>query len=594
MRISQFALGSLAAVLVCALALPRAVAHANGPRAAARRHAVGRARRRGRRAPRERDGAASKTRPAWRCSRAISSCSTSTCRCRTCASIRTATTAGASTNPASRSSATRSQLDKPNNPTIGATYATSPLPKVCNSGPVVGIPQLAWVGKLTDKLALGAGFEAPTVVTGLQFGGDDGTIDTQYGPRPTPTRYQLIDQEAKFALAPMVGAAYQVHPMLSLGADAAGRDARRRQPRGPERTIRARSRRPTGSSDIDAHDYFVPTVTFSVHAKPIPALDLMASFRWADNFNGSGNATYETNTFHDGATVRPDPVQERADQAQSGQGRLAVAADGRRALRGLLPGVNATSRRRARTRRQRAPRSPGSAIRWIASCGTSRSTRSYNFNERAEHEQGHAGEDVTLITREAGGGGDSQTQTLDDLSKANVDRHLRDSIALRAGGSFSVLPRKVAVDAGVFFESRGIDPAYASIDSFAFQRVGFGLGGMVRARRLRPDGRLRAHLRGDARGRAAAASSRAREQGGRPDAPASTSASASTSTTTTRTKAVRAARIPSAPSPARPTPLRALQQSSAVTSPARPERVINAGKYTAAFNIISVGAIYHF
>ena len=44
----------------------------------------------------------------------------------------------------------------------------------------------------------------------------------------------------------------------------------------------------------------------------------------------------------------------------------------------------------------------------------------------------------------------------------------------------SALPRTLAVHAGTFYESRGVDPAYAHVESFAFARVGFGIGVMMR------------------------------------------------------------------------------------------------------------------
>jgi hypothetical protein len=56
----------------------------------------------------------------------------------------------------------------------------------------------------------------------------------------------------------------------------------------------------------------------------------------------------------------------------------------------------------------------------------------------------------------------------------------------------------------------------------------------------------------------------------------------------------RVLKDPSAPSPANADAVARLQQSSANQNSAIPERVINAGKYTASFNIISVGAVYHF
>src|SRR6185503_4759709 len=88
-------------------------------------------------------------------------------------------------------------LDNPNQPTIGGSYATTPLGETCNTGTPRPIPQLAWASRLNEQLAIGAGLIAPVVVTALQYGGEDGTVQTEFGPRPTPTRYTIIKQEIK-------------------------------------------------------------------------------------------------------------------------------------------------------------------------------------------------------------------------------------------------------------------------------------------------------------------------------------------------------------------------------------------------------------
>ena len=104
----------------------------------------------------------------------------------------------------------------------------------------------------------------------------------------------------------------------------------------------------------------------------------------------------------------------------------------------------------------------------------------YNLNERASGVLAETGSDVSIVSREVGGGGDSQTVPLEDLTSQEQDRHLEDSIAIRLGGSASVLPRKLQIHGGVFYENRAVDPAFANIDSFAFSRVGAGLGVMAR------------------------------------------------------------------------------------------------------------------
>jgi hypothetical protein len=458
-------------------------------------------------------------------------------------------------------------------------YARSPLPQVCNSGPAFPLPQTAWVGKLTDDLAIGAGFVAPTVVTGMQYGGPDGTIQTPDGPRPTPTRYQIIRQQVKFAFAPTVGVAYRVLPVLSIGltGEIGMIDA----------VTRAVQNGTSGTqpstdwlADIEAHDYFIPALTASVHAKPIPQLDLMGSFRWIDSFNGTGKVTYTTNTFDQNATSGPTPFTN--DPVKLAEVKVEVpwvATIGARYAGLLAPRADEASRK--------GLGDPLDRELWDIEVDGS-----YTANSLAQNSVARAGQDVTLITRNVGGGGTSASLKYDQLKDVTVNRHARDSVAVRVGGSYSVLPRQVALEAGVFYESRGVDPAYAGVDSFAFQRIGFGLGVMSRF----GDWDLLAgygHIFSETLEVAP------------PDHQIAQTYKANDPTTgfdqrvgvdisTNNPRAGVVLRDPAAPSPAHADAVARAQQSSAVPSNGAPERVINAGRYTAAFNIVSVGAVYHF
>src|SRR5262249_28584301 len=53
---------------------------------------------------------------------------------------------------------------------------------------------------------------------------------------------------------------------------------------------------------LEASDYFIPALTFAVHAKPNRYLHFAGTFNWSDGVNGSGKMTITTGTFHQGAT----------------------------------------------------------------------------------------------------------------------------------------------------------------------------------------------------------------------------------------------------------------------------------------------------
>jgi len=162
--------------------------------------------------------------------------------------------------------------------TSPGSYAVSPLPQVCNSEPPGPIPQLAWVDKISNRFAIGAGFVAPTVLGGLQYGGADGTVETPYGPRPTPTRYSLVQQQGEFALDPVVGAAFRFARWFAAGLSfqvfmiKAKATAVQNQFGGTQPATDA-------LVEVESQDYFVPAITLSTHFRPIESLNFMASFR---------------------------------------------------------------------------------------------------------------------------------------------------------------------------------------------------------------------------------------------------------------------------------------------------------------------------
>jgi hypothetical protein len=469
-------------------------------------------------------------------------------------------------------------LDNPNMPTIGSSYATTPLGQVCNSARPVPIPQIAITTKLTDDIVIGGGLVAPLVVAGIQYGGPDGTQQTPFGPRPTPTRYSVIQQTGDFALAPSLGGAYRPIPELSFGLNLTVGMLK-----ATTSTVQNNFGGVNPSTDwlvkVNAQDFFVPALTFSTHARPIPELNLVGAFRWADDFRGSGELTYETNTFHRGATSGPVPYQNPpvkiADATVRVPWQLTLGAR----YAGLLPDAGCE------------PGSPGDPMdteQWDIEADVG-----YSFNKRASQTSASIGQDVTVVTRTAGGSAGTNTVPLKDLSSLSIDRHLIDSVSARLGGSYSVLPRKLAVHAGGFFESRGVDPAYADIDSFAFQRIGLGVGLVVRLGHFDLQGGY-GHIFSETLN--VAPPPHQNVDSATPGDPRS-----GFDQRVGGTFAPDGSRIggvvlgdPRAPQPGDADAVAAKTQQSAVVTRYAPNRVTNAGKYTASFDVVSVGVVYHF
>jgi len=486
------------------------------------------------------------------------------------------------------------ELDDSGTPVIGATYATTPLPEVCNSAPLLPIPQIAWVGQLTDRLALGIGIVNPSVVAGMRWGGEDGTIDPSgyddlpaaarsRGALPTPTRYQLIDQKVEaFSASAAVG--YRLLPQLAVGANL-NIVVLRAKSRAIQNATSGTQPSHDWLAELEAEDFFLPSITASVHTRPLRGLDLTGTFRWVDSFNGTGKAKYTTNTYQsatDATGSDPVPFENDAVKLKDIEIGLPWAMTVGVRYAGLAAGVKGLE--------IDEKIDPLANELWDVEFDAT-----FNFNARSSESSARADEDITIITRRADGTGSAQTVTQQDVQDVTIDRHLEDAIALRLGGSYSISPEHVQLHAGAFYETRGIDPSYAAIDNFAHRRLGVSGGLMWRV----GDFDLLAgytHIFQETLEVAPPEHENVEDRDRQdPDVTRGFDQRVGGTFQTGRRVGGTVLADPDAPSPGDADAVARLQQDSIVqVGSARPERIVNAGKYSAAFNIISVGATYHF
>lgn len=438
-------------------------------------------------------------------------------------------------------------------------YASQPLQKVCNSAPVLALPQLAWSVKVTKNLGIGFGFAAPTLVGGLQYGGKDGTIAGPDGwALPTPTRYQLIRQEIVFGLNPTFGLGYRILPALAVGmtlqVGMAKADTWNMQA-----YAAGTSPHLDQETKVRAQDFFIPAVTVSVHVKPVAGLDVMGAMRMVSDLNGSGKLTYTTNTYQnpDAPGSAPVPYENPAiDIANIRVGFPWLLTLGAR-YSDKLPNAKDDG-------------DPMDTERWDIEADVN-----VGFNKRGSSNHVTVNDDVVIDFRVADGSPQVPlTVSADSLKQFSFDRHLENSVTARLGGSYSLLPRRLAVHGGVFYETRGVDPAYAHIDSFAFQRVGLGTGVVVRLGAF------------DLMAAYGHIFQETLEVAPPPIDDPSQGFDQRVNGVVTPD--------PDAPAPKDADAVAAYEQSAILASDSQGKRIVNAGKYTANFDILSVGMGYHF
>ncbi len=351
-------------------------------------------------------------------------------------------------------------------PVIGGSYATDPLDRVCNSAPVGAVPSLAYDMHFGPDVGVAFGMVLPTTLGSLQYGGDNGTIQGAHGARPTPTRYQMVKQQVTAGLAPSIGAGVRVAPRWRVGLTFEWLGA------AVESTVaQALYAGASPATDmlvkVRAHDFFMPAFTFGALYTPIDRLDLALTGRIADGFHGQGDAQYTTYAYQAPNAPRVPLPNDLLRLPSVDTGLPWVFTAGIRYAEPLR-GIEKDSRGVARRG------DPLATERFDVELDLG-----YQMNERAGK---------TSIIVDSGQVTFRQPGSAllhQDIKRAQFDqsRHLLDAVTVRLGGTYNLVPKRFSVNAGTFYESRGVEAAYANLDAFAFARVGMGLGFTARVER---------------------------------------------------------------------------------------------------------------
>jgi len=493
---------------------------------------------------------------------------------------------------------------------VNRNYLNDPLGQVCNSGAPAPIPQLVVSMKLTDEIGIAFGAANNVGLGDVQWGGADGTIQTPNGPRPTPTRYQLIATKTKPVAAYSVGAGYRALPWLSFGLTLQWLGAETQST-----VVQARSSGTSPHSDmfvtLKAKDLFVPTATFAVHAAPTDNIELMMAFHWADAFDAGGTATYKTNYYQYGSEIGPttllnEPIElsriyNQLPWSLTVGGRYADVIAPRSTLTAdLHHPADALQNERWDVELNvvwnMLGRASASEVGVVDKCllddngdrilATSGSGESLGYHEGCQ-----------LLEFQTLDAVQTPSTTSFDVPPADGSRHIdlnrkwQDQLILRVGGSYNPIPNRLGIDAGAFYETRGINAGFASIDSMPFSRVGLSFGAVARMGRW--DLRLAyAHVFQETL--IVAPPAHQNRQAGAEGEP--------TSGFDQRIGAACTADVPAAgcdpvadPSVEKdPDATASLEQSSILEQAGELNRVVNAGKYTASYDVLSLGFSYRF
>ncbi|AKF08133.1 hypothetical protein DB32_005282 [Sandaracinus amylolyticus] len=166
------------------------------------------------------------------------------------------------------------------------------MPSVCNSGYPQPIPWVLGSIRLLPELGIAFGITAPSGIGNATWGntgeGRFGTVDTANGLRPSPVRYGLAQQDVLLA-HPSIGVGWRPADFIRIGFTFQWGIANVRFMNFTSAGVLGAPEDPFGDirTELHAFDWFVPAGILSVHVQPHPNFDIMVGGRISDAIGGA-------------------------------------------------------------------------------------------------------------------------------------------------------------------------------------------------------------------------------------------------------------------------------------------------------------------
>ena len=366
----------------------------------------------------------------------------------------------------------------------GDEWGSIQLPRVCQESRFAPTANVIASLRLTDEIGVAFGLLAPGAVGRGRWGDGDGAVTVDGTRVPSPGRYSLVAQD-HLLLNPTVGVGWSPLPWLRVGLALTWGIA------SIDFTTMARELAGNESPDDDVltniaiTDLFVPGVGASVTVQPVEQLEFMLGFQWNDTVDGRGTLDLETGTFGIGqaAVAVPSRIPTANEFPET---RLRFSQPWILSFGVRFHQLRADSEAISSEHRDRTFESLGSEL----DDGMVRESWDIELNVR--YERSSAFRDVTIDVLpdqqarfvNVGEDGSTSTTRLTVPTRIQVPMRWNDQLAVRLGGDWNVLPGRLAVRAGASFETDGVDRRYAGLDFLPGMRLGLHAGLTVRIDRV--------------------------------------------------------------------------------------------------------------
>lgn len=356
--------------------------------------------------------------------------------------------------------------------------------EVCGENAFFPNPQLGAVFRITDRFAIGFALTAPhangktTWPETLPYKNAFNFDTTQ----PAPQRY-LLTKADSLIVFPTIGFAYSVNDKLAFGASFIWGIAKVEFENFSEAQQDVSDHVASKGGDLraklDAKDLFIPGFVLSAMWSPTPYLDLAAAYKWSDAVRASTNLRIEADVWKSGSGAINDKPCINAMGQSLGEGcnvteeknagtlKFSIPMEAKLGIRYHHPRANVEAPSFIAKRPGRYVRDPMSQdlfdieIDFTWANNSSSDAIELRFREGIPIKS--AGQKVGAVP-----------------TNADIPHRWRDVVGVRLGGEVVPLQNRLALRAGGFFESKGVDDKYLNVDFNLAMRVGLSAGATVR------------------------------------------------------------------------------------------------------------------
>lgn len=383
------------------------------------------------------------------------------------------------------------------------------FPRVCNDVSPTVNPQIGATIKLTERLGLGLLVIGPSSSGEKTF--PDFVPDGNGQLQAAPNRYLLVKQSG-IILFPTVGLGYEIFDNLRIGASFSWGIARLKLASATT-SLNSDGGTPAGDvrANIQVQDYFVPAFTLGSLWSATPNIDIAGWYKWSDSIRARGDAGTAAN-FYTRANAGGDDKGVRNgdtifEDCGTGLATKACGGGDNASLKFVIPMEAKIGIRFHKPRSVPVPTpveaapgpdgGPAPAPGPVSAPAPAAAPRSSHVRDPLATDLWDIEADLTWANNSANDtiqirfpGDASGKGTLPVAGVAggeippNADqrRGFKDVVGIRLGGDYNVIPDKLALRAGTFFETSAANPQYQNIDFAASSRFGLALGGTYRIR----------------------------------------------------------------------------------------------------------------